>query len=90
MEKTAGKQRSRKVSLTTGTVNRWATWSFPLTWKKNVRLWSRWQTEAIWKQKGFRTALEEDVITCFTYAAVKAAERKDAARCQVEPAGEAA
>lgn len=58
--------------------------------KKNVCLWSRWQTEAIWKHKGSHTALEKDVITCFTYAALEAAERKDAARCQVEPAGEAA
>lgn len=42
------------------------------------------------KRYGSIKDLEKDAITCFTYAAMKAAERKDAARCQVEPAGEAA
>lgn len=86
MEKTAGKQQSRKMSLATvkGEPRGYFCWL-----EKNVCLWSRRQIEAIWTHTGSRTALE-NVITCYTYAAVKAAERKDAARCQVEPAGEAA
>lgn len=47
-------------------------------------------TEALWEGEGSRTAPGKDVIRRFTYAAVKAAERKDAARCQAQPAGEAA
>lgn len=47
-------------------------------------------TEARWEAEGSRTAPGKDVIRRFTCAAVKAAERKDAARCQAQPAGEAA
>lgn len=46
-------------------------------------------TEAMWESKGYRTAPGKDVITRITYVTMKAVGRKDAARCQAEPAGEA-
>lgn len=71
--------QSRKASLTVkGGPRGHFCWLLPL------------ESIADWSNIGSRTAMEKDVITCFTYAAVKAAERKDAARCQVEPAGKAA
>lgn len=47
-------------------------------------------TEVAREPKESHRAPKEDVTQLFTSAAVKAAERKDAARCQAEPAGEAA